>query len=108
MKAQFCKSSFIYLSHVQLLNFPYLIRIEGSDLAGDGNARLSVAEPPHVTPHGDVAVPVGTHVVLVKAVVGEEGADGDVVGGVEPHVHDPRHDAVVGPHGAGVGREGAE
>ena len=67
-----------------------------------------MAEPPDVAPHGDVAVPVGTHVVLVEAVVGEEGADGDVVGGVEAHVDDPGHDAVIGPHGAGHRREGAE
>ena len=61
-----------------------------------------------MAPHGDVAVPVRTHVVLVEAVVGEEGSDGDVVGGVEAHVDDPGHDAVVGPHGAGHRREGAE
>ena len=86
----------------------YLVWIERGHLAGDGNARPSVAEPPDVFPHGDVAVPVGTHVVLVEAVVGEEGPDGDVVGGVEAHVHDPGDDAVVWPHGAGDGREGAE
>ena len=67
-----------------------------------------MAEPPDVFPHGDVAVPVGTHVVLVETVVGEEGPDRDVVGGVEAHVHNPGHDAVVWPHGAGHGRERAE
>ena len=37
-----------------------------------------------------------------------KGPYGDVVGGVEAHVNDPGDDTVVGPHGAGHRREGAE